>query len=564
MKNDVKSSKVKVTSLEVAWQYIESMPLGEDRVACENILHAIQRGALHSAISSAKSIARPEFGPDRYFLLKQFAALVTKVVYPGSDTQQAAMETFLADERRNRRTNKRLRHFQVHPDRVPRDVMLAITRARSFLAHHLGLFDERKYDRILALSRPGPGVTQGTWNRYRTSPVYKYTASDYTLHEDCLGVIRDLEVRTGFSRWYTEINGSRPLLRFATSSKVGFVPKDSLTSRTIATEPNLNMLLQLGTHEFLADRLKRIGGCDISDQSLNQALARFGSTVFGISTLDLSSASDSVTIELVRWLLPPSWFLWLSTIRCPSVNLRGVEMVSEKFSTMGNGATFALETLIFKALSHGCNSLVRGTTFSAVFGDDIIVPSSSAGLLTEVLRFCGFRVNLGKSFVFGPFRESCGADWHSGRDVTPVYVRSFDVDQMAFHRLINTWREPSTKRRMRRKLLRLYERFPTPYFGVACDETGSCVFVKNLRTLQKLGVGRWKPDYCNYEFRALREKGYTDSAASVGIRYLAALMGGKPDLRGLTKVKSCWLVVGGTVAAPYHLRRKAKSGKLST
>jgi hypothetical protein len=89
---------------------------------------------------------------------------------------------------------------------------------------------------------------------------------------------------------------------------------------------------------------------------------------------------------------------------------------------MGNGFTFPLETLIFWALAACC---VRPEDVGkvSVYGDDIIVPTYAYALLTEVLVAAGFLVNSKKSFVDGPFRESCGRDYLSGIDIRPSYIK---------------------------------------------------------------------------------------------------------------------------------------------
>jgi hypothetical protein len=85
---------------------------------------------------------------------------------------------------------------------------------------------------------------------------------------------------------------------------------------------------------------------------------------------------------------------------------------------MGNGATFAIETLIFAALS-----FATGSKRFSVYGDDIIIEKEYVEDLFTLLKFFGFRINEDKSFTEGPFRESCGVDVFSGEEVTPFYLR---------------------------------------------------------------------------------------------------------------------------------------------
>lgn len=211
------------------------------------------------------------------------------------------------------------------------------------------------------------------------------------------------------------------------------VPKNAKTDRTIAIEPEGNMLLQLGVGRFLKGRLLSRAGIDLFDQTINQRLALQGSLDDSLATLDLENASNSVSIGCIRALLPEAWFSLLDDLRSHYGAFRGAEWAEAQqkpglhkysmFSSMGNGFTFELESLVFWALSSSVVELYCGDGQSlSVYGDDIIVPKRSAGYVTEVLAFFGFNVNKEKSFVAGPFRESCGKHYFRGVDVTPFYI----------------------------------------------------------------------------------------------------------------------------------------------
>jgi len=203
--------------------------------------------------------------------------------------------------------------------------------------------------------------------------------------------------------------------------RLDFVPKSYKTDRAIVVEPMLNGMVQLGIGDYIADRL-RMSGIDLSDQSRNKALAREGSISGDLATLDLSSASDTVASRLVLDLLPYDWFDFLSHFRTSTVVCDGVDIRQQKFSSMGNGFTFALESLIFYALSWAATDPGSRDVVS-VYGDDIIVPTSAYAPLCEVLHAVGFIPNLDKSFASGPFRESCGGDYLRGIDIRPCYIK---------------------------------------------------------------------------------------------------------------------------------------------
>jgi hypothetical protein len=198
-------------------------------------------------------------------------------------------------------------------------------------------------------------------------------------------------------------------------NRVAFVPKDCKIRRTIKVEPRWNAFLQKGMGSLMRRQLRR-AGVNLDDQSINQHRACYGSIHGTLATLDLQSASDSVSYELVHYLLPAKWVEVLEALRCPMYLLKGRWHKAEKWSSMGNGYTFELESLIFYAL---CWS-VCGAECS-VYGDDLVVPTSAASEVVELLRVCGFTVNSSKSHTTGPFRESCGSDYYNGVFVTPIY-----------------------------------------------------------------------------------------------------------------------------------------------
>lgn len=208
-----------------------------------------------------------------------------------------------------------------------------------------------------------------------------------------------------------------------TPGRLEFVPKNALTYRSIVVEPSLNGLLQAGIGDYISKRLKRVAGVDISDQTLNQRLALEGSITNELSTLDLSAASDSISYELVKWLVGEEWFLLLKGARTGSVTYKGKELRLEKFSSMGNGFTFPLETLIFWAATVSCFDTQADIDHVGVYGDDIICPRNGAGRVIRSLELLGFSVNQAKSFVAGPFRESCGADYRLGISVRPFFLK---------------------------------------------------------------------------------------------------------------------------------------------
>lgn len=230
-------------------------------------------------------------------------------------------------------------------------------------------------------------------------------------------------------------------------NRLDFVPKNDDISRSICVEPSLNMFYQLGLGAILTSRLEEVFGISLDFQQFkNRELARRGSLDGSFDTIDLSSASDSISLKMLKWLLPPDFFRWLVALRSPSSKLPdGTLQELHMVSTMGNGYTFPLQTIIFSCVVMSAFRL-RGLAPSYPFGvsegnfgvngDDIVVPREITSLVLRLLHLLGFTINNDKTFVEGPFRESCGGDYFNGRNLRGVYIRKLSEPQ-DFYSVIN-------------------------------------------------------------------------------------------------------------------------------
>lgn len=296
---------------------------------------------------------------------------------------------------------------------------------------------------MLERSRHGPGATICTYEG-QSSVYYKYANWPYSctvgalryarfaiaIDQRWIGALQDsYRQRFGILK-HMPINEEEfwsKVIHIAPGNRITTVPKDALKERTIAIEPLLNVYLQLGADGYIRRRLKRYG-VDLDAQEKNQELARLGSMrddENSFVTVDLSSASDSISLKLIEVLLPKEWYTYLMDLRSPTGNLEGSPLTFEKVSSMGNGYTFALESAIFTALVYAVIKTGGGTfdhSKFAVFGDDIVVERRWYYQLVEALRLSGFKLNLEKTFVYGPIRESCGTDWFNGKAIRPLFL----------------------------------------------------------------------------------------------------------------------------------------------
>jgi hypothetical protein len=139
----------------------------------------------------------------------------------------------------------------------------------------------------------------------------------------------------------------------------------------------------------------------------------------------MSSASDTISYNVILELLSPDWFELLDAARSQYFTYEGRRYPLEKISSMGNAFTFELESLIFLALARATCEVLRIRADKVnVYGDDVIIPVAAYDLFSEILNCLGFEVNQAKSFKQGPFRESCGKDWFLGSEVRPLFLKS--------------------------------------------------------------------------------------------------------------------------------------------
>jgi len=257
----------------------------------------------------------------------------------------------------------------------------------------------------------GPGSSSSIQRR-RAHPSNKFVAAD--VSSGCAAMV---------SWFFQDAGFPRPVINVVEHSRIEFVPKNFKIDRVIAVEPDWNIFFQKGVGKAIRRCLRKVG-LDLNNGGVkHNHLARLASLDASLATVDLSSASDSISTTLVRFLLPDDWFYVMNSIRTDRISIDGTIHPLRKFSSMGNGFTFELETLVFYALAQA-SCIVNGAAGTvSVFGDDIILPNDVVPSLSAVLETCGMVLNHAKSYSTGYFRESCGAHYFRGRDVKPYYLK---------------------------------------------------------------------------------------------------------------------------------------------
>ena len=374
----------------------------------------------------------------------------------GIDRTKVALDSFKESEARCYCTNERLR------GPLP-EWHLAFRRKLNSI---LGPLRNQDLKRLGSLFRHGPGATTGVAG-IGSSLSDKYD-KPFHLTTGLLPFFRSI---IGEQWWEHHRRSKHEIVE---GNKFTTVPKSAKTDRGICVEPTLNMYVQLGVGTLLRNRLRRFG-INLNSQDRNRTLARRAYDE-SLVTIDLSQASDSLSRNLVLDFFPQDWFELLHLSRSDFCNL-GDEIVElEKWSSMGNGYTFELETLVFYAV---CATFVPFDEMDSVsvYGDDIIVPSAYAAPVIDALNFLGFEVNHQKSYLAGNFFESCGHDYFKGVNVRPFYLKGSKEKIPYSLQIVNKLRKYSSQlnygescdntfeplwRRWVRRVPRIYRRCKVP------------------------------------------------------------------------------------------------------
>lgn len=408
-------------------------------LSCEIMLRYRQWGQLATKQVNPGNYVEGPWGAARYFKDSQACNFLRKSpLLPGltaGKRREAAEVTFDECETMCASTNYLLKHLRVRLESAsvtPFESRLGsiLDRARQICGRVLGRLPDDYHGRF------GPGTSVEL-----KGSVYATTADKVSITPSTTPEARALFEhdfwRTHWGRRRMELG--LPLPGLVRGNRFTTVPKDASKDRGICVEPLGNLWVQLGIGGELKRRLSQVGlhvgkqaerviqhnwlSWDLArdGQYHHQQMAREGSIGKGWSTIDLSNASDTVALELVRWVIPPDWFELLAALRSPYTLFKSKWVRLEKFSSMGNGFTFELESLIFAALVAAATGLKVGEQVFS-YGDDILVPDEHAASALAVLKAVGFTPNERKSYTAGPFRESCGGDFFSGIEVRSCYA----------------------------------------------------------------------------------------------------------------------------------------------
>lgn len=387
---------------------------------------------------------------DGYYRFNQAASLLKKlegVPFEGFSPESTALKGWYDSEEECRKTNAQLWDMWIHPlSHAVTPLTQLVSQMRKDILELLG-DTPPSLEKVLGFGNFGPGTSLSN-SIDEVDPILK------PINPSCLSSLKPelfevycktmmgdvvFSAATGIkntSRFSREgiATCAMSVTEFSDYAKLAIVPKNLWTGRSIEVGGCMTTWIQQCFDGWIRQGLHRWWGIDLSDQVPNQHMAFLGSLRNAFKqfcTIDLTSASDRISLLLVALLLPPKWLALLlrmtnRTTLIPEAftGEKGGSLVKlEKFSAMGNSLTFSLQTMIFGSL---VRSVLRehGPSLGwRVYGDDIIVESQVYEQVVDGLRLLGFEPNPNKSYSTGYFRESCGVDYMLGNNVRALYIK---------------------------------------------------------------------------------------------------------------------------------------------
>jgi hypothetical protein len=368
---------------------------------------------------------------DTYFRHAQLAALLKKVEFPiFEDACMAkAMEKWHESEAACKTMNEMCADILAHPHSTKHVALRdQLSEMRQELEILLGKEPPSK-ESLADYCGFGPGA-DASHRRTEGNAAYKLFNHSVLETQDLEGLesVFPSVLATGGNTAQALVMGYASGIVSIESARLEFVPKTCQEHRTIEIMPSLATFEAKGLDAHIRLKLKQVWNIDLATQEPNRHLAFLGSLEDSANspvTLDLSSASDRISMGLVRLILPIEWSRRLFPLRSRDVILPDETVLPlHKFASMGNSLTFSLQTAIYGAI------IVRAYRAAGLrwkkwraYGDDLIVVKSVAHRVITALELVGFKLNAEKSFVEGPFRESCGRDYLQGQNVRPFYIK---------------------------------------------------------------------------------------------------------------------------------------------
>lgn len=237
---------------------------------------------------------------------------------------------------------------------------------------------------------------------------------------------RDLSARWVFDRiplgipesfYQYNAHDNRARTSYIASARAAAVPKNRKSCRIVASECATAMYAQLGLMQALDKRIQSLGRrVPLRNADIHRDFLRRNYNT--VATLDLSDASDYISMRLMNHILPPDWAALCNACRSQFVELPdGSCHTLATYAPMGNGFCFRLLSLVCAGVLAVCSRHSWSD-----FGDDMICHRQDVPAVSYGLSACGLVLNADKSGYYD-YIESCGVELFKGVDITPLKLK---------------------------------------------------------------------------------------------------------------------------------------------
>lgn len=201
------------------------------------------------------------------------------------------------------------------------------------------------------------------------------------------------------------------------TARASAVPKNRKGARIVASEPSASMYAQLGVMDAMDKRLRLLGvRVPLHNADIHRAFMIRNWRE--LATLDLSDASDYISVDAANYLLPADWADLCNACRSQAVRLPdGTVHRLATYAPMGNGFCFRLLSIV-------CAGILAVTCRKrwSDFGDDMICHRAEVPFVKMGLDAAGLVLNEAKS-CYSDYLETCGIEIYKGYNITPFKIK---------------------------------------------------------------------------------------------------------------------------------------------
>lgn len=254
------------------------------------------------------------------------------------------------------------------------------------------------------------------------TPIYGYEISQ---------TLNNIHFDINMSDWISEFDHDTYMWLFMNYaqniSRLSCVPKDLEKSRVINIEECWRTTAAGPISDMLVKQCyeRTSGAINLFNNEPSRSLAVLGCRGGKFGTTDMSAASDSLSVEIIRSVFPQPFVDIVDHLRSHVTIVNDEAIKLNVFTLMGSRFTMAIQSLLYWAVYNVAADYVctfgnrsRLLHTCTVYGDDVNGHSDVCQTYCDIMTCLGWSVNYDKTYFsnqdldlpsfVGRYRESCG------------------------------------------------------------------------------------------------------------------------------------------------------------